>query len=108
MRGLKEEFHSAQREITISKQFTHNILMDQGTAIKSEIKAVIDPVQIDAAQIDPFAPPKPSDGATGEVSPGREAPAATAEGPSESASPAPGGEPPAALQPEKPVSPVKS
>lgn len=35
VRGLKEEFRSAQREIVMGKQFSQNFLMNQGTAIKS-------------------------------------------------------------------------
>ncbi|MCE5335498.1 MAG: twin-arginine translocase TatA/TatE family subunit [Desulfobacteraceae bacterium] len=35
VRGLREEFRSAQREIAVGQQFKKNILMDQGTAIKS-------------------------------------------------------------------------
>lgn len=49
MRGLKEEFRSAQREITMGKQYGKNFLMDQGTAIKSNIG-------IDTSSIDPFKP----------------------------------------------------
>ncbi len=37
VRGLREEFRSAQREVTLSKHFTQNLIMDQGTAIKSTI-----------------------------------------------------------------------
>ena len=37
VRGLREEFRSAQREVIMGKQFSRNLLMDQGTAIKSTI-----------------------------------------------------------------------
>lgn len=37
VRGLKEEFRSAQREITMGKHYTRNLLMDQGTAIKASV-----------------------------------------------------------------------
>ncbi len=50
MRGLKEEFHAAQREVVLSQQNTRSYLLDQKTALKSKAKDVIDP-----AQIDPFA-----------------------------------------------------
>lgn len=49
MRGLKEEFRSAQREIMMGKQYGRNYLMEKGTAIKSEIG-------IDTSSIDPFKP----------------------------------------------------
>lgn len=38
VRGLREEFRSAQREISVARDFKKNILMDQGTAIKSAIE----------------------------------------------------------------------
>jgi TatA/E family protein of Tat protein translocase len=37
VRGLREEFRSAQREVIMGKQFSQNLLMDQGTAIKSTL-----------------------------------------------------------------------
>ncbi len=37
VRGLREEFRSAQREVTLSKHFTQNLIMDKGTAIKEAI-----------------------------------------------------------------------
>jgi Tat protein translocase TatB subunit len=37
VRGLREEFRSAQREVTMGKHFSQNLIMDQGTAIKSSI-----------------------------------------------------------------------
>lgn len=37
VRGLKEEFRSAQREVVMSKHYTHNLIMEQGTAIKSAV-----------------------------------------------------------------------
>jgi Tat protein translocase TatB subunit len=37
VRGLREEFRSAQREVTMGKHFSQNLLMEQGTAIKSSI-----------------------------------------------------------------------
>lgn len=37
VRGLREQFRSAQREVIMGKQFSRNILMEQGTAIKSSI-----------------------------------------------------------------------
>ncbi len=52
VRGLKEEFRSAQREIVLGKQYAHNVVMDQGTAIKSAVTEGLDP-----ASIDPFATP---------------------------------------------------
>jgi sec-independent protein translocase protein TatB len=52
VRGLKEEFRSAQREIVLGKQYAHNMVMDQGTAIKSAVTE-----GIDTASIDPFATP---------------------------------------------------
>lgn len=55
MRGLKEEFRAAQREVIVGQQQTRSYLVDQGTAIKSEAKKVVEPAQIDPAQIDPFA-----------------------------------------------------
>jgi Tat protein translocase TatB subunit len=37
VRGLKEEFRSAQREVNLKKHFTQNVIMDEGTAIKSMV-----------------------------------------------------------------------
>lgn len=37
VRGLREEFRSAQREIVMGKQFSQNLLMQQGTAIKASV-----------------------------------------------------------------------
>jgi Tat protein translocase TatB subunit len=37
VRGLREEFRSAQREVIMGKQFSRNLLTEQGTAIKSTI-----------------------------------------------------------------------
>ena len=38
VRGLREEFRSAQREVIMGKQFSRNLLTEQGTAIKSSIQ----------------------------------------------------------------------
>ncbi len=35
VRGLREEFRSAQREVVMGKHFTKNLIMDKGTAITS-------------------------------------------------------------------------
>jgi Tat protein translocase TatB subunit len=37
VRGLKEEFRSAQREVNLKKHFTQNLIMDEGTAIKTMV-----------------------------------------------------------------------
>jgi Tat protein translocase TatB subunit len=37
VRGLREEFRTAQREVVMGKQFSQNLMMEQGTAIKSTI-----------------------------------------------------------------------
>ncbi len=37
VRGLKEEFRSAQREVIMNKNFAQNMMMNQGTAIKSAV-----------------------------------------------------------------------
>lgn len=47
MRDLKEEFRAAQRGIVVGKDYTRSYLLDQGTAVKSEIG-------IDTNAIDPF------------------------------------------------------
>ncbi len=52
MRGLKEEFRAAQREVVMGQQNSRSFLADQKTALKSKAKEVIDP-----ARIDPFAEP---------------------------------------------------
>jgi Tat protein translocase TatB subunit len=63
MRGLKEEFRSAQREINLGKRYTNSLLLDQGTTIKSDITQEIEISPIDsfepevgAARIPPGAP----------------------------------------------------
>ena len=37
VRGLKEEFRSAQREVNLRKHLAQNALMDEGTAIKTAV-----------------------------------------------------------------------
>lgn len=37
VRGLKEEFRSAQREVNIKRHLSQSLLMDQGTAIKASV-----------------------------------------------------------------------
>lgn len=37
VRGLREEFRTAQRQVIMGQQFSQNLMMDQGTAIKSTI-----------------------------------------------------------------------
>lgn len=37
VRGLREEFRSAQREVMLKKLSVQNIIMDQGTAIKTQV-----------------------------------------------------------------------
>lgn len=37
VRGLKEEFRSAQREVNLRKHMAQNVLMDEGTSIKSAV-----------------------------------------------------------------------
>lgn len=37
VRGLKEEFRSAQREVNLKKHLTRSLIMDQGTAIKTAV-----------------------------------------------------------------------
>lgn len=37
VRGLKEEFRSAQREVNLRKHFTQNLIMDEGTEIKKMV-----------------------------------------------------------------------
>ena len=48
VRGLKEEFRSAQREVVMSKHYTHNLIMEQGTAIKSAVYEEPKPQESDA------------------------------------------------------------
>jgi Tat protein translocase TatB subunit len=38
VRGLREEFRSAQREVVMGKHFTQNLIMDKGTAITSALE----------------------------------------------------------------------
>ncbi len=52
MRGLKEEFRSAQREVALGKQRARNVAADHETAIKSAVSEVLPP-----GPIDPFAAP---------------------------------------------------
>ncbi|MEN6440297.1 MAG: Sec-independent protein translocase protein TatB [Syntrophobacter sp.] len=69
MRGLKEEFRSAQREIVMGKQYGKNYLMNQGTAIKSEVgidTSSIDPFKPDVAVISKESQPSPPDGSAEE------------------------------------------
>ncbi len=37
VRGLREEFRSAQREVNLRKHFARNLIMDEGTAIKASV-----------------------------------------------------------------------
>jgi Tat protein translocase TatB subunit len=37
VRGLKEEFRSAQREVNMRKHLSKNLILDQGTAIKTSV-----------------------------------------------------------------------
>ncbi len=37
VRGLREEFRSAQRAVNLKKHFAENLIMDQGTAIKATV-----------------------------------------------------------------------
>ncbi|MGO9021786.1 MAG: Sec-independent protein translocase protein TatB [Syntrophobacteraceae bacterium] len=37
VRGLREEFRSAQREVNLKRHLAKNIIMDQGTAIKAQV-----------------------------------------------------------------------
>jgi Tat protein translocase TatB subunit len=37
VRGLKEEFRSAQREVNLKKHFAQNLILDQGAAIKATV-----------------------------------------------------------------------
>jgi Tat protein translocase TatB subunit len=37
VRGLREEFRSAQREVNLRKHLAQNLIMDQGTAIKAQV-----------------------------------------------------------------------
>ncbi|SPF38184.1 Twin-arginine translocation protein, TatB subunit (fragment) [Syntrophobacter sp. SbD1] len=37
VRGLKEEFRSAQREVNMRKHLSKNLIFDQGTAIKTSV-----------------------------------------------------------------------
>ncbi|SPJ15296.1 Twin-arginine translocation protein, TatB subunit [Syntrophobacter sp. SbD2] len=37
VRGLREEFRSAQREVNLRKHLAQNLIMDQGTAIKTQV-----------------------------------------------------------------------
>jgi len=37
VRGLREEFRSAQREVNLKRHLAQNIIMDQGTAIKAQV-----------------------------------------------------------------------
>ena len=37
VRGLREEFRSAQREVNLKKHLAQNLIMDQGTAIKAQV-----------------------------------------------------------------------
>jgi Tat protein translocase TatB subunit len=60
VRGLREEFRSAQREVNLKQHLAKNIIMDQGTEIKTMVydepkKAYEDSLveQSDQAAIDP-------------------------------------------------------
>ena len=37
VRGLKEEFRSAQREVNLKRHFAKSLIMDQGTEIKAQV-----------------------------------------------------------------------
>jgi Tat protein translocase TatB subunit len=37
VRGLRDEFRSAQREVNLKRHLAQNLIMDQGTAIKAEV-----------------------------------------------------------------------
>ncbi len=37
VRGLREEFRAAQREVNLKKHLAQNLIFDEGTAIKAEI-----------------------------------------------------------------------
>ena len=37
VRGLREEFRSAQREVDLKRHLAQNVIMDQGTAIKTAV-----------------------------------------------------------------------
>ncbi len=37
VRGLREEFRSAQREVNIKRHLAKNLVMDEGTAIKEQV-----------------------------------------------------------------------
>jgi hypothetical protein len=51
VRELKEEFRSAQREVTLKKHFAQNMFMDEGTAIKKMVYD--DPKQAFEAEASP-------------------------------------------------------
>ena len=62
VRGLREEFRSAQREVNLKRHLARNIIMDQGTAIKTEVydepkkafeAAMADRSATEAASIEP-------------------------------------------------------
>ena len=116
MRGLKEEFRTAQREIILGKDYTKNFVMDQGTAIKSEVIEGIDLSSLNELQAATTSttPPEPSppvasseatDGGTGHEA--ADQPAVRASTP-----PTPGTEPTGTGTKdgaaETPVSPAKS
>ncbi len=69
VRGLREEFRSAQREVNLKKHLTQNLIMDQGTEIKT---AVYDEPKkaFEAALVEEGA--KPSLIETPDASPGEE------------------------------------
>lgn len=56
VRGLREEFRSAQREIVMGKQFSQNLLTQQGTAIKSSVMGQEQTTPADASASAPEEP----------------------------------------------------
>jgi Tat protein translocase TatB subunit len=65
VRGLREEFRSAQREVNLKKHLAQNFITDQGTAIKTQVidepkeafKAALD----EAKTEDPANPQPPAE-----------------------------------------------
>ena len=66
VRGLKEEFRSAQREVNLRKHLTQNIIMDEGTAIKTmvyeEPKKAFEALSVEQGQQAAIDPPETSPG----------------------------------------------
>jgi Tat protein translocase TatB subunit len=76
VRGLKEEFRAAQREVNLRKHLAKNLMMDQGTEIKAQIydepKKVLEATLDEAKAVGEANsnPPTGSEASTSEPDPG--------------------------------------